>query len=34
MNEETLFHLAREKPLNERAAFLEEALLLDPFTPR
>ena len=25
MNEETLFHLAREKPTGERAAFLDEA---------
>ena len=25
MNEETLFHLAREKPPGERAAFLDQA---------
>src|SRR5262245_12256955 len=25
MNEETIFHLAREKPPNEQAAFLDEA---------
>src|SRR5689334_8910221 len=30
MNEETLFHLAREKPPAERAAFLDQACAGDP----